>query len=228
MLGFFHDRHGGAGAPLEVFVANFSQGYAFVRAERLCLAVALTGSMVACGSGDAVATDAEVGGAAGVLQGNAGAPSGGTNNSGTTGTGGTGIADHPSGGMGGNEAGAAGHPSDSTGGAEGGIGNESERRPLHRLRARCSVFGNGRDERLGQRHGHLRCSLRHRTRRFRCVDFYDATNDWKVRFAPSEIGAYGYHVTVSGGRGLFSKSEFFWFSSSSSRLLFQRSKSLHK
>ena len=29
--------------------------------------------------------------------------------------------------------------------------------------------------------------------------FYLATNDWKVRFAPSEVGGYSYHVTVSGG-----------------------------
>ena len=29
--------------------------------------------------------------------------------------------------------------------------------------------------------------------------FYLGTNDWKVRFAPWEIGGYSYHVTVSGG-----------------------------
>ena len=45
----------------------------------------------------------------------------------------------------------------------------------------------------------MRCSLPRRTRPITVHGFYLGTNDWKVRFAPWEIGGYSYHVTVAGG-----------------------------
>src|SRR3954452_23033846 len=80
---------------LEVFMAISSHGYAFVGARLLCLAFTVSGSIVACGSGDPVAVEEESSGAAGALLGTAGASSDGTSiggangASGGNGTGGT-------------------------------------------------------------------------------------------------------------------------------------------
>jgi len=205
-------------------MAISSHGYAFVRARLLCLAFTLSGSTVACGSGDPVAAEEESsGGAAGAPQGTAGGSAGGTSMGGANGTGGTsgtggiggdlsggsgggnqsGAAGRTSGGSGGNEGGTAGNSNGGSGGAggssigvEAGAGPSVGRYTVFELDVPYSETGvaNVWDN---VKVNAVFTSPSNKT--ITAHGFYLGTNDWKVRFAPAEIGPYSYHVTVSGG-----------------------------